>query len=65
MAITGAGRAPADPAAAAAGGGFAPGCRGALRRLDFGVHGTPSILPGESRNQERQMLTFRREDGAC
>ena len=65
MAITGAGRAPAAPAAAAAGGGSAPGCRSAPCRLDFGVHVTPSILPGESRNQERQMLTLRREDGVC
>jgi hypothetical protein len=53
------------PAARAGIGGLAPGCRSALRRLDFGVHVTPSIRPGEPRNQERQMLTFRREDGAC
>ena len=54
------------PAARAAGGaGVVPGCRTALRRLDFGVHVTLSIRPGEPRNQERQMLTFRREDGAC
>jgi hypothetical protein len=50
---------------AACGDGLAPGRRSALRRLDFGVHVTPSIRPGEPRNQERQMLTFRREDGAC
>ena len=59
----GAGAVPA--ARAAGGGGLAPGRRSALRRLDFGVHVTPSIRPGEPRNQERQMLTFRREDGAC
>ena len=56
----------AGPAAlAAGGGGILPGGRSALRRLDFGVHVTPSIRRGEPRNQERQMLTFRREDGAC
>jgi hypothetical protein len=53
------------PAARAGSGGLAPGRRSALRRLDCGVHVTPSIRPGEPRNQERQMLTFRREDGAC
>jgi hypothetical protein len=66
MTTAGAGRMPASPAAHAAGGrGLTPGCRGAVRRLDFGVHVTPQIRPGEPRNQERQMLTHRREDGAC
>jgi hypothetical protein len=56
----------AGPAALAVGGGGSmPGGRSALRRLDCGVHVTPSIRRGKPRNQERQMLTFRREDGAC
>ncbi len=66
MLAAGTGRVPAGPAACAArGSGLACGCRSVIGGLDFGVHVTPPIRPGEPRNQERQMLTHRREDGAC
>jgi hypothetical protein len=56
----------AGPAArAGAGQGVAPGCRTGIGGLDFGVRVTPPNRPGRPRNQERQMLTLRREDGAC
>jgi len=62
MTAAGTGRVPAGPAASA--GRF----RSAVGGLDFGVHvASPAgpAGPGEDRGQERQMLTLRREDGAC
>jgi hypothetical protein len=59
MTAAGNGRVPAGPAASA--GRF----RSAAGGLDFGVRVASPAGPGEARGQERQMLTLRREDGAC
>jgi hypothetical protein len=61
-----AGRVRAGTAARTGGGQRAvPGCRSAIGGLDFGAGAAPEYRPGKPRNQERQMLTLRREDGAC
>ena len=60
------GRARAGTAARPGGGqGAVPGCRSAIGGLDFGAGVAPEHRPGGPSNQGRQMLTLRREDGAC